>query len=970
MSRRAAWDIDMTTTGRGTETVQPSNRPITRLARRLGLAASLAFVALVAVWVPTATAEFGFQSWETSLTRTLADGETVPADEAGAHSDFTTDFTLQSTPAGDGMVPDPDGDLRTLVAELPPGLLGNPNATPKCSQFDFQDLTSGTLNIEEGCDASTQVGVVQVTLGTGFASVWPVELPVYNMEPRHPDETARLAFYVPLGVPIEIGLRVRTESDYGIEATVDGAVHSYPLLATRLTLWANPGHAIHDPKRYPQRTGDGRFICGAACIGLFPPKPNPGLPPRAFLSSPTRCGTPLTTRVSASSYQDPGTFASASHTLFSDTGLTGCDAVPFQPSFAVAPRSKAVDSPSGLDVQLGFPSATDPNGREQSHLRTARVTLPPGVSINPSGAHGLQACTDEQLRIGRAQPASCPPGSRIGSAEVESPPLPRDQTLRGAVYQRPQLPGETFRIAIVAEGHGVNAKIPGVVRPDPSTGQIVGLFEETPQVPFTRMRLRFDGGDRAPLATPPTCGTHVATGVFTPWSGQADAVRTSAFDTSWDGAGTPCPAVLPFEPVVSAGSQSATSGDRATFVVRAQRRDRDQELRSMAVSTPPGMSASLKGVEVCKSAQAAAGTCPESSRVGTATSGAGAGTHPFYLDGKAFLTEGYKGGAYGLSIVVPAIAGPFNLGNVIVRAAVHVDRTTAELEVVSDPIPRILEGVPLRLRDIRVAMDRPRFTVNPTSCEPQEIVTTVHSNQGTARTRSTPMRMVDCASLGFGPRFSMRLTGARQRETGGHPGVRARVRQASGQAGIERVQVRLPKALALDPDNAQALCEFGDGTKPDLESHCPKGSIVGRARAISPLLNRPLRGDVYFVKNVRIDRRTGARIRTLPMIVLALRGEIALNLRGVASVKRGRLVSTFANVPDAPVSRFDLNLGGGKDGILVVTGSTRGPLNLCSGRQIAETDIDGHNGRRYDRDVTVGTPCASEKKKDKKRRGT
>jgi hypothetical protein len=938
--------------------VKQTNHRIRRVVGRLAAATALV-VAVLAVTAPAGWAAFGFETWTTTL-----DGP--QAVQAGGHADLTTEFEFTALPPDPGFVPLPEGDLKRLVADLPPGQLGDPNATPKCSQFDFLNI-SRVLNLSEGCAAASQVGVAEVTLGRALAAQFPVTVPVYNMEPRNGGETARLAFYVPaVNVPIQIGLRVRSESDYGITAISDGLTRFYPVASVRMTLWSSPGDASHDSSRYPQVLGDGRAFCGFVCVGPpplpFPLSPNPGLPPRAFLTNPTSCDGPLISRVSAISYQEPDTSVGAEHTM---PTMSGCDLVPFEPVLSIEPRSRLVDSPTGLDVELTLPPSTDPNLPAQSHLRHARVTLPEGVSINPSAAHGLTACTDAQLKLGTREPADCPDAARVGTVEIESPPLPGDNMLRGGVYQRPQLPGETFRVVIVAEGHGVSAKIPGVVRPDHTTGQIVSLFEETPQVPFTKMTVRFDGGDRAALATPPRCGTFTTTGIFTPWSGQADAVRNTAFDASWDGAGAACPAQLPFDPTVSVGSRSNVAGATSAFVLRIQRGDRNQELRSTTVETPRGLSAYLKGVEICKAAQADAGTCSEATRVGTTTSGAGAGSHPFYLGGKVFLTEGYKGGAYGLSIVVPAVAGPFDLGDVIVRAAIHVDRRDATLRVVSDPIPRIIEGVPLRVRDIRVVMDRPRFTVNPTSCDPQQIVTKLESYDGTVATRTNRMKMSDCASLGFKPRLAMRLTGRKQRRTGGHPGVRAVVKQAAGQAGIKRVVARLPRTLALDPDNAQALCEYEEGIKD--EPNCPKGSIVGRARAVSPLLNRPLVGNVYFVKNVRIDPRTGNRIRTLPMIVLALRGEIAINLRGEASTKKdGTLVSTFSGVPDAPISRFKLNIGGGQNGILVVTRNRRSKLDLCDGPQVLEADIDGHNGRRYDRDVKVKTPCP----KPKKGRGT
>jgi hypothetical protein len=323
-------------------------------------------------------------------------------------------------------------------------------------------------------------------------------------------------------------------------------------------------------------------------------------------------------------------------------------------------------------------------------------------------------------------------------------------------------------------------------------------------------------------------------------------------------------------------------------------------------------------------------------------------------------------------VKVPVEAGPFRgamaLSPIVVRQAVHVDRTSAQVTAVSDPLPQIHHGIPLRVRQVTAVVDRPAFMLNPSGCSEKRIGSDFTSTDGAAASPVEAFRASGCSKLRFKPRLAMRLTGRKQTRTGKHPGVRAQVRQAGApEAGIRRAVVRLPKSLALDPDNAQALCEFAEGTKPDLESHCPKGSIVGRARAVSPLLKRPLAGNVYFVKNVRRDRRTGNEIRTLPMIIVALRGEIAVNLRGESSTTRsGKLVNTFAEVPDAPISRFNLNIKGGRNGILAVTRTRRARIDICRGKHVAEADMDGHNGKAYDRNIRMKTPCKAKKKASKK----
>jgi len=399
------------------------------------------------------------------------------------------------------------------------------------------------------------------------------------------------------------------------------------------------------------------------------------------------------------------------------------------------------------------------------------------------------------------------------------------------------------------------------------------------------------------------------------------------------------------------------------------RGDRQDVINGLDVSLPGGLLGAVRNVELCSDAAADAGSCPAVSRVGSATVAAGPGTNPFYLrDQPVSLTGPYKGAPYGLAVAVHAAAGPFDLGTVVVRQALHVDPNTARVTVKSDPLPTIRDGVPFRVRRVHVVTDRPGFMRSPTSCKAKTISTSVSSAGGQTANLSAPLQATGCSKLAFKPKLALALTGKSQIRTGKHPGLKATVTQRSGEAGIQKAEVRLPKSLALDPSNAQALCEFADGTKDDLENRCPKGSIVGRAKATSPLLKKPLAGNVYFVKNVRIDKKTGNQIRTSPMIIVALRGEIDINLRGESSTTNsGKLVNTFASVPDAPVSSFNLNINGGNTGILAVTRTRKGKINLCSGRHIAEADIDGHNSRQTSLDISMRTPCSKRQTKAAKR---
>ena len=635
-------------------------------------------------------------------------------------------------------------------------------------------------------------------------------------------------------------------------------------------------------------------------------------------------------------------------------------------------------------------------GLATSQLDKSVVSLPEGFSVNPSVASGLSGCSDEGVGVREqgspplfnngdpfdgdpSDGAECPLASIIGDVEVDVPLL--DEPLLGKVVlgnpkSTDPASGEMLRMFIVIkdDDRGLIAKVYGSATADPNTGKLTATFDKNPRVPFENLHIDFKQGPRGVLATPERCGDAAWSSVFSPWTAAHDAGGVEV--PVGGGLATDQNCAFGFSPTLLAGMDRRQGRTHGTFAFQFARRDGEQRLSGVTAKLPPGLLASVKGLigpDLCSDAQAAAGACPASSRIGTVDAKAGAG-NPFVLEqkGEAFLTEGYKGAPYGLMVKVRAIAGPFRdqfeLSPIVVRQAVHVDRRTAEVTAVSDPFPQIWHGVPLRVREITVLVDRPDFMLNPSSCAPKQVAADIVSAQGTVANATNAFQASDCARLRFKPKLKLALKGKRQTRTGRHPAIKAQVNQTGiGEAGIEKARVVLPKSLALDVNNAQALCEFADGTKPDLENHCPKGSIVGRARATSPLLNEPLVGNVYFVKNVRIDKNTGNEIRTLPMIIVALRGEIAVNLWGESSTtKAGRLVNTFAKVPDAPVNRFNLNITGGRNGILAVTRTRRSRINICKSKQIAIAELDGHNGRHHDRNIHINTPCKTKKNNKRK----
>jgi hypothetical protein len=921
--------------------------------------------------------------------------------QAGGHPyEGTTSFDLNANQlvlAGNEG-PRTAGGLKDVVVDLPPGFVGNPEALPKC---DNVGMLKNRL-----CPPETQVGVSYIealgaakTQGTG----------IYNMVPEE-GAPAQFGFFTPGDVAVLLTPVLQTDGNYAISVKAMNLNETAPIRGvTRVTLWGVPADASHDDERCAVPNVLPQACVGVDSLGTLPSGPtfppdsysphSSTAPPLAFLTNPTQCtGQPVETHQHLSNWNDPGEYGDNDLPDLSDTSwnsvtalapaVTGCENVPFDPTFGVSTDNAQADGPAGLTVDLGFPQdgLTDPDALATAHLDKTVVTLPDGLTVNPSGAAGLQGCTDEQMGVveqgnpPRFNPddpfnnkgGECPEGSKIGTAEVTSPILSEKLTgdvVLGVPESTDPQSGKMFRLFLVLrnEERGLLVKVFGSSVADPNTGRLTATFDENPQLPLDDLQVKLKGGERSMLAMPQRCGSPSWTAELTPWTASAGGpIRNLSGGLT---VGGDCS--FGFAPWLrSAGMSSSTARGGGEFSATFVRNEGQQSIRSITAELPTGLLASVKDVPLCANAQADAGACPAASRIGTVDAAAGSGA-PFFLErkGDAYLTEGYKGAPYGMMVKVPVEAGPFRgqlaLTPIVVRQALQVDSTDASVTAVSDPLPQIWHGIPLRVREITVKVDRPRFMLNPSSCSGKGITATMVSTEGASAASTRYFQASDCGRLSFKPRLKLRLTGKRQRSTGRHPGVRARVNQAGiGEAGIRRAVVRLPRSLALDPDNAQALCEFEAGTKPDLENHCPKGSIVGRARAKTPLLERDLVGNVYFVKNVRKDAKTGNEIRTLPMIIVALRGEIAVNLRGVSSTtKNGRLVNTFAKVPDAPISRFNLNIAGGRNGILAVTRTRAKRINLCNGRHVAEADFDGQNGKRFDRDIRVRTPCKGFKKK-------
>jgi hypothetical protein len=883
-----------------------------------------------------------------SLSSYVAGLDGLPDTQAGSHPyGLTTKINLASIARADAEGEDAATsieDVKDVVVDLPLGFVGSAQATPRCT---FAQLASFVFAGRAGCPEATIVGHLSTKPGNQPAAI---DTAIYNMVPER-GYAAEFGYVDAISAPHALYARVVPGPD-GYILRVSGVdVPQVTLTDITTTFYGNP--VVRDG------SGD---------------------PLTAMFTNPSSCdGRPLVTTAYLDSWQHPGRKDADGNPDLSDPNwaststssppVTGCNKLRFASTLRAQPDTSSADSPSGLDFELKVPQSSDPNALATPPLKKAVVTLPVGVSVNPDAADGLSACSPAQIALDSGSSPACPDSSKIGSVELTTPLLPG--TLGGSIYLATQNDNPFHSVLagyIVVDDPvtGVVIKIPGKLTTDPSNGQITGVFDNNPQFPFSDLKLRFFGGTRGSLATPDSCGSFTTASELTPWSAPDSGPPITPGDAFTIASGC----TGGFAPSFTAGVVNPAAAGSSTFTLQVNRADGQQHIKSVTTTLPPGILAKVGSVAQCSDADAAAGTCSDASQVGTTDVSAGPGALPFHVKGKVFLTGPYKGGPYGLSIVTRAVAGPFDLGTVVVRAAIKVDPIDAHVTAVSDDVPNILDvkgddgqtnGFPLRVRSIAVNMDRPGFMVNPTSCDPMSITGSIGSWEGTTAAVSSRFQAGGCSALPVDPKLAIALTGKGQTTDDKHPGVDATLTQKPGQANLKKVVVTLPLSLALDPDNAQALCEFTDGSK--VDPTCPKTSIVGTATARTPILDGPLTGSVYFVKNIRIDAKSGRQIRTLPKLVIPLTGPngVRLNLTGTSNVVDNHLVNTFDQIPDAPVSDFKLNIDGGKHGILVVSGT-----DICKSTQVATQQVDGQNGKSADADIYLQTPACALKILSKK----
>ena len=902
----------------------------------------------------TAFAGFGFQRVENTIVNQDGSADV----QAGSHPfAIETTFKLNERVQPDG-VSIPDGDLKDLEVKLPPGLAGNATATPKCSVEQFHTpnthLAAGLSGAS--CPEDTQVGIARVELNTAGVATPPgsLYLGVYNLVPP-PGVPVAFGFN-PLGLAVVLTAKVRTGEDYGVTVESNDDSQLQRIYGVTTTLWGVPYDHSHDGQR-GECLGYNGVSLGSCSVEQTP---------RPFLRMPTSCSaSPPATLLFADSWQNPVSLLELegvraelfNHDSEGDpVGVSGCELLDFSPSVSVQPETGAAASPSGLDFDLGLPQSEAPEGLAESDLRNTVFSLPPGMAVSPSAGDGLGACTSTpepnrpggEIALESGEAVQCPNSSKVGTATIETPLL--ETPLTGSVYLAQPNANEfssLLALYIVAEGDGVQIKLAAHVEANLETGQLTTVVENSPQQPFGNLRLHFFGGPRAALMTPQACGADDATSQLTPWSSPTQTALSleSPFSVGANCGGG-------FSPTMTAGTTSNQAGAFSPFITTIARSDQDQNLSTITVRTPPGLLGLLSKVPLCGEPQAQQGDCSAASQIGHVTASAGPGPTPLQLPlaGKpqdpVFLTGPYKGAPFGLSIVVPAEAGPFDLGDVVTRAAITVDPHTAQVTIASDPLPAFKQGIPLDVRSVNVIVDRESFIFNPTNCHPASVAGTITGTQGASAALASSFQAVNCASLPFKPGFAVSTQAHTSKKDGASLDVK--VTSGSGQANIAKAVVSLPKKLPSRLSTLQQACP--EATFAANPATCPAGSNVGTAKAVTPVLNVPLSGPAYLVSH------GGA---AFPDLVVILQGQgILLDLVGNTDIKKGITTSSFNTVPDAPISSFELTLPEGPHSALTATLPAKAKGQLCGAELVMPTTLTGQNGAQLKQSTKIAiTGC-------------
>jgi hypothetical protein len=923
---------------------------------------------------PAAEAAFGFLPGSAGFNVTAtAEGGRATTDVAGSHPySLVTEVNFNKT--GNYT----DGDLRNLTLDLPPGLVENPTAVPRCSLATFStprasDFESPSLS-GENCPDLTQVGTA--TLRSSYGGGETRTFGVFNLAPQ-PGALSELGFS-PYGIPVTLTPRVREEGgEYGLSLEAKNFSQQLDVSGLKLTIWGNPWAISHNDQRgsclNEANPAQGWAKCPVAPL-------HPSHAAQAYLTLPTSCEGPLSFHVSATSWQgDPPAQAAST----SAENLSGCDTVQFNPTGQGRLNTDRTNSPTGFVFSLEGNSASllDPTLQAPSQARQAVVTLAEGMTVNPSVAAGLSTCSEAQFAaetVSSAPGAGCPLASKVGRLKVESPIL--EKPIEGSMFFA--TPGENrfgtlLALYLVAKApdRGIMVKVAGKVVPDPATGRLVATFDDLPQIPYSFFDVEFREGQRSPLASPSACGSYLTEIDTRPWSNpSAVKHQISPFSLTAGAGGGPCPGALaPFHPGAIGGMLNSNASSYTPFYLHLTRDDSEQEITSYSATLPPGVLGKLAGIPFCSdadiaaaraqsgAASAAAPACPPATRIGRTYTGYGVGGTLAYAPGGLYLAGPYHGSPLSVVAIDSAKVGPFDLGTVVIRSAIRIDRQTAQVSIDSagsDPIPHILQGLPLRLRDIRIYIDRPGFMLNPTSCNPFSVVSTLtgagarFSDPGDdqSSSSSSPFQASNCVALNFNPQFSLALRGGHKR--GDFPALRATVRPLPGESNIGAVTVVLPPKLFLAQGHLETVC-----TLRQFAAHaCPGNAVYGWATAVTPLLDEPMSGPVYL--------RSNGSERALPDLVAALSGRgIEIDLVGKIDSHKGGLRARFDVLPDAPITSFTMGLRGGKRSL--ITNAT----NTCVHRQVASTRLVSQSNVAVSARVPLAVKCKKGKHRKRGKSG-
>jgi hypothetical protein len=907
----------------------------TRMTAKTITAALLAATALSLAAAAPAMAIEPIESFTTTMTNPQGG---APYSQAGGHPDLETAFALEN--AGN-----PEA-AKNVAFNAPQGVFGNINAITKCTAADF------AFN---ECPANSQLGLITVSDNSGLLGT----APLYGVVPQS-DQTALLEFVVPtLNLPIAIPITVRTATDYGLRFTVSDITQLTPLASVDMKIWGFPAAPNHDLERFGKGSPGHPVGCpGVTDTSCLSTPTKASIPNNPLTINPSSCtGHDLVTTLDVETYQDPGRL---SHAESSYPSMTGCYAETFKPLLQASPTTTETDSPSGLNVNLhadqfeGF--AVSP-----SNIKSAIVSLPPGLTINPDAADGQRACTDAEANFDSEGPADCPDNAKIGTLSVGSPTL--DGRLTGSLYFGEPKPGDQYRIIMVFDGFAMHAKLVGSAKPDLATGQVTVYFENLPQVPFDDFDIHLFASDRGLMATPITCTIYTVNAHFFPWDEVLPDVDSAQnFGLNQGPHGARCPGqVRPFNPRLEAGTSNARAGAFSNFHLKLERDDGDQFLGDLNFRMPPGFTGDLRGIAYCPEpsilaaatklgrAEQAAPSCPARSQIGTTNVAAGPGGHPFHAIGRMYLSGPFKGAPLSLAAITPALAGPYDYGVVVVRVALHVDALTAQVSAVSDTVPSIIGGVPIRMRSIQVNIDKPNFTINPTNCSAFTVDSQGIGDQGTITDFSSYFNAVDCGMLPFKPKMTVRQVGRKGTNRSQNPQLQFDLRTRPGDANIESLAVTLSHAFEIDQRHLGNICS----EKELVANQCAGRTPIGKATTTTPLLDQPLTGPAYAVSG------SGG----LPRLAFILNGQVTLVPRADTTTTRGgQLRTTVSVVPDAPIGHFRLIVFGGKTGYLINT------RDICVQKPVNQVTYTAQNGKTHSELLKLKTACGKKKARAKRHR--